>query len=47
MHPQVIGLRVALFDEVSGLDISVHGETVYYGSEDLKVRNSSLKLKET
>lgn len=31
-----MGLRVSVHDEVEGLDVSVHGETVYYGSEDLK-----------
>lgn len=33
---KVHGLRVDLKDEVEGLDASVHGETVYYGSEDMK-----------
>ena len=33
---KAIGLRVDIKDEVEGLDASVHGETVYYGSEDMK-----------
>ena len=33
---KAMGLRVALEDEVEGLDASVHGETVYYGSDDMK-----------
>ena len=33
---KVMGLRVPVEEEVEGLDVSVHGETVFYGSEDLK-----------
>jgi Amt family ammonium transporter len=33
---KTIGLRVDIKDEVEGLDASVHGETVYYGGDDMK-----------
>jgi len=33
---KVMGLRVDIRDEVEGLDASVHGETVYYGGDDMK-----------
>ena len=32
---KTMGLRVDIRDEVEGLDASVHGETVFYGSEDM------------
>jgi Amt family ammonium transporter len=39
---KIVGLRVDIKDEVEGLDASVHGETVYYGSEDMKPPEDSV-----
>ena len=32
---KTMGLRVDIRDEVEGLDASVHGETVFYGGDDM------------
>jgi Amt family ammonium transporter len=41
---KIIGLRVDIKDEVEGLDASVHGETVYYGSDDMKPPEDGPKI---
>ena len=42
---RTMGLRVDIRDEVEGLDASVHGETVFYGSEDLaKAQDGEVQL---
>ena len=39
-----MGLRVDIRDEVEGLDASVHGETVFYGGDDMKPPGEGIEL---